>query len=99
MDPEAWDVMMTNHRQEVNCEDETEEEKQHTLSDDWLSKDELLERRADEDKKRELMRARQPPPKARIGRDQMTTASPNSSPNEPATESACLLYTSPSPRD
>ena len=83
--PEAWDVMMTNHRQKVNCEDETEEEKQHTLSDDRLSKDELLERRVDEDKKRESMQASKPPPKDRIEREQpMITTSPNA----PATESA-----------
>ena len=37
--PEAWDVMMANHRHDVNYEDEEEADKQHQVSDDWLSKE------------------------------------------------------------
>ena len=44
--PEAWDVMMANYRHDVNYEDEEEADKQHQLSDDWLSKEELFDRRA-----------------------------------------------------
>ena len=44
--PEAWDVMMANHRHAISYGDEEEADKQHQLSDEWLSKEELLDRRA-----------------------------------------------------
>ena len=44
--PEAWDVMMANHRHDTSYEDEEEADKHHKLSDEWLSKEELLDMRA-----------------------------------------------------
>ena len=53
--PEAWDVMMANHKHNVSYEDDEEADKQHQLIDDWLGKEELLDRRAAENKKREVL--------------------------------------------
>ena len=50
--PEAWDVMMANHMHDVSYEDEEKADRQHQLRDNWLSKEELLDRRAAENKKR-----------------------------------------------
>ena len=52
--------MMANHQHDVNYEDEEEADKQHQLSDDWLSKEELLDRRAAENKKREIINYNRP---------------------------------------
>ena len=60
---------MTHHRQEVDVGDDLNPDRKNTLSDDWLSKDELMERRAIEARKRELMNFNEPPPKAKIDRD------------------------------
>ena len=58
--PEAWDVMMANHKHDVNYEDEEEADKQHQLSDDWLSKEELLNRRAAENKEIKIINSNKP---------------------------------------
>jgi hypothetical protein len=52
--------MMANHKHDVSYEDEEEADKQHQLSDDWLSKEELLDRRAAENKEREIINSNRP---------------------------------------
>ena len=52
--------MMANYKHDANYEDEEEADKQHQLSDDWLSKEELLNRRAAENKKREVINSNKP---------------------------------------
>jgi hypothetical protein len=83
--PEAWDVMMANHRHDVSYEDEEEADKQHQLSDDWLSKEELLDRRAAENKKREVLDFDRP---KTTRRNANSTNLQASTPTESTTESA-----------
>ena len=53
--PEAWDLMMSNHRFEIGIDDEEETLMKHKLADDWLSKDELAAREAEEARKQEAL--------------------------------------------
>ena len=83
--PEAWDVMMANHKHDVSYEDEEEADKHHQLSNDWLSKEELLDRRAAENKKREVLDFNQP---KRTRRERSSNNPQLSTPTESSTESA-----------
>ena len=69
MPSKACGVMMANHRHKIDHEDDAEADKQHTLSDDWLSEDELLDRRAAKNKKRELSHFNKPSSKVRNERE------------------------------
>ena len=49
-EPEAWDLMMSHHCCEVELDEA--DKLSHQLADNWLSKEELAERKATEARKR-----------------------------------------------
>ena len=49
--PPAWDVMLSQHNHEVEVETDDNDPVGATLSDDWLTKEELAKKQCDDDVK------------------------------------------------
>ena len=49
--PPAWDAILSQHNHEVEVKAENDDPVGSTLSDDWLTKEELAERKHDDDVK------------------------------------------------
>ena len=65
--PEAWDLMMSHHCHEVELDEA--EKLSHQLVDDWLSEEELAERKAVEARKRTHLVPHDPPMAKQVGEE------------------------------